>query len=153
MDFSRYLYTTNACVACCVRSTSIDFTLQRRNNYLCYYILVTLIFITRNINISKDTSFFAFVSFLLHRYRPVYKAFRSDSSFNFMIFFVIFFFQFLMLIYQAIGVHGSGYCGYITALQQFNGTLVGVLTGIMALSVAAAFTVGAAGSFLLLTKV
>lgn len=87
------------------------------------------------------------------RYRPAYKAFRSDSSFNFMVFFLIFFFQFLVSILQAIGIHGSGYCGFITAIALFDGTFTGVFTGILALAVAISFAVCAAGSFLLLTKV
>lgn len=70
-----------------------------------------------------------------------------------MVFFMIFFFQFIVLVYQAIGVHGSGYCGFITAIEQFNGTFSGVLMGLLALCVATAFATGAAGNFLLLTKV
>lgn len=90
---------------------------------------------------------------LTTRYRPAYKAFRSDSSFNFMVFFMIFFFQFLVLIYQAVGVHGSGYCGFITAVKQFDGTWTGILFGILTLAVAISLAVCAAGSFLLITKV
>lgn len=87
------------------------------------------------------------------RYRPAYKAFRSDSSFNFMIFFMIFFFQFIALVYQTVGLHGSGYCGFVTAIAQFDGTVSGVLFGLLTLVVAISFGVCAFGSFLLLTKV
>lgn len=37
------------------------------------------------------------------RYRPAYKAFKDDSSANFMLFFFIFFFQLLIMIVQTIG--------------------------------------------------
>lgn len=70
-----------------------------------------------------------------------------------MVFFLIFFFQFLMLILQSIGIHGSGYCGFLTAISQFDGTLSGIFTGILALAVATSFAICAVGSFLLLTKV
>lgn len=94
-----------------------------------------------------------FVFFVPYRYRPAYKAFRSDSSFNFMIFFLIFFFQFLMLVYQSIGFRGSGYCGFLTAISQYDHTFGGILLGMLATAVAISFAVCAAGNFFLLTQV
>lgn len=41
-------------------------------------------------------------------YRPIYKAFRSDSSFNFMVFFFIFLFQIIITIVQSVGFSGGG---------------------------------------------
>ncbi|XP_049732169.1 secretory carrier-associated membrane protein 4 isoform X1 [Elephas maximus indicus] len=41
-------------------------------------------------------------------FRPVYKAFRADSSFNFMAFFFIFGAQFVLTVIQAIGLSGWG---------------------------------------------
>lgn len=41
-------------------------------------------------------------------FRPLYKAFRSDSSFSFMIFFFVFFCQLVLSIFWAIGIPGSG---------------------------------------------
>ena len=41
-------------------------------------------------------------------FRPLYKAFRSDSSFSFMVFFFFFFCQLVLSIFYAIGIPGSG---------------------------------------------
>ncbi|XP_063002168.1 secretory carrier-associated membrane protein 3 isoform X2 [Elgaria multicarinata webbii] len=60
-------------------------------------------------------------------YRPMYKAFRSDSSFNFFLFFFIFFAQDVMYVFQAIGIPGSGFSGWImslTALKQNTGVAI-----------------------------
>ncbi|XP_028911947.1 secretory carrier-associated membrane protein 3-like isoform X3 [Ornithorhynchus anatinus] len=50
-------------------------------------------------------------------YRPMYKAFRSDSSFNFFVFFFIFFVQDVVYVLQAIGIPGWGFSGWISALM------------------------------------
>lgn len=70
-----------------------------------------------------------------------------------MIFFMIFFFQFVIMIFQAVGVYGSGYCGFLTAISQFDGTLGGAFAGVLTLAVASSFAICAAASFVLLTKV
>jgi secretory carrier-associated membrane protein len=41
-------------------------------------------------------------------YRPVYKAFRTNSSMNFMMYFFIFFAQFVVTVIQALGLPDSG---------------------------------------------
>ncbi|KAG4065747.1 hypothetical protein HA402_012425 [Bradysia odoriphaga] len=86
-------------------------------------------------------------------YRPAYKAFRSDSSFNFMVFFFIFFFQMIMLIIQTVGIPNSGYIGFITALSQFDGTPGGIIVGLLCLCIAISFATAAAGNVMLLTKI
>ncbi|XP_031626631.1 secretory carrier-associated membrane protein 2 [Contarinia nasturtii] len=136
-----YLWGFYALVLCCNALVALLLVLFHGTDYIGHFTL-GLIYGT----------LFTPASFMCW-YRPAYKAFRSDSSFNFMVFFLIFFFQFLMLILQSIGITGSGYCGFLTAIRQFNGTLSGIFTGVLALAVATSFAICAAGSFLLLTKV
>ncbi|TNN79888.1 Secretory carrier-associated membrane protein 2 [Liparis tanakae] len=57
---------------------------------------------------------FAPCSFLCW-YRPVYKAFKSDSSFSFFFFFMVFFCQVVIFIIQAVGIPKWGNSGWITA--------------------------------------
>ncbi|MBN3285439.1 SCAM3 protein, partial [Polyodon spathula] len=42
-------------------------------------------------------------------YRPMYKAFRSDSSFNFFFFFFVFFVQVCLYVMQAVGIPNWGF--------------------------------------------
>ncbi|MBZ3876333.1 Secretory carrier-associated membrane protein 4 [Sciurus carolinensis] len=53
-------------------------------------------------------------------FRPAYKAFRADSSFNFMAFFFIFGAQFVLTVIQAIGFSGWGACGWLAAINFFQ---------------------------------
>uniref|UniRef100_A0A8C9F8R0 Secretory carrier-associated membrane protein n=1 Tax=Pavo cristatus TaxID=9049 RepID=A0A8C9F8R0_PAVCR len=53
-------------------------------------------------------------------FRPVYKAFRSDSSFNFMTFFFVFGAQFVLTVLQAVGFSGWGACGWLAAITFFS---------------------------------
>uniref|UniRef100_A0A1B0C8D0 Secretory carrier-associated membrane protein n=2 Tax=Lutzomyia longipalpis TaxID=7200 RepID=A0A1B0C8D0_LUTLO len=87
------------------------------------------------------------------RYRPAYKAFRNDSSFNFMVFFFVFFFQMVITIIQTIGIPGMGTCGFIMALSQFDSSVGGIFVGLFLLLIAIGFGTCAAGDVMMLTKI
>ncbi|KZC07134.1 PREDICTED: secretory carrier-associated membrane protein 5A [Dufourea novaeangliae] len=86
-------------------------------------------------------------------FRPAYRAFKNDSSFNFMVFFFVFFFQLIVTAIQAIGIPGSGTCGIITAIAQFDKSPSGIFVGLVLLFVALCFVAAAGGDLLLLTKI
>lgn len=86
-------------------------------------------------------------------FRPAYKAFRSDSSFNFMVFFFIFFFQFVVTAIHAIGIKGSGTIGIFKAIGVFVGTPWSIVCGIYALIVALGFAFAAAVDLFMITKI
>ncbi|KAJ0175033.1 hypothetical protein K1T71_009174 [Dendrolimus kikuchii] len=83
-------------------------------------------------------------------YRPIYKAFRSDSSFNFMVFFFIFLFQIIITIVQSIGFSGGGSCGLITSIAAFQ---VNVAVGIITILVTIGFITCAVADIMLMAKV
>ncbi|XP_011693611.1 PREDICTED: secretory carrier-associated membrane protein 5B [Wasmannia auropunctata] len=86
-------------------------------------------------------------------FRPAYRAFKNDSSFNFMVFFFVFFFQLIVTGIQAIGIPGSGTCGIITAVSMFDSTAKGIFLGLLMLFVTICFLIAASGDILLLTKI
>lgn len=59
-------------------------------------------------------------------FRPVYKAFRSDSSFNFMVFFFVFSVQLIVSIVNAIGIPGTGSCGWVAVSRSFKAGYIGL---------------------------
>ncbi|KAK0180396.1 hypothetical protein PV327_006040 [Microctonus hyperodae] len=86
-------------------------------------------------------------------FRPAYKAFRSDSSINFMAFFFVFFFQLIVTGIQAIGIPGSGTCGLIMAITTFDSTGKGTFVGILLLLITICYGIAVGGDLLLLTKI
>ncbi|XP_063045382.1 secretory carrier membrane protein 2, like [Engraulis encrasicolus] len=83
-------------------------------------------------------------------YRPVYKAFKSDSSFNFFFFFFIFSFQVIVYIIQSVGIPSWGNSGWIASIAVI-GTNIAVAVFMMV--VAGFFTVSAVLSVILLKMV
>ncbi|XP_059802616.1 secretory carrier-associated membrane protein 2 isoform X1 [Hypanus sabinus] len=83
-------------------------------------------------------------------YRPVYKAFRSDSSFNFFFFFFIFFCQIILYVIQAIGIPNWGVSGWIAALSW---TRTNLAVAIIMMVVAAFFTACAVLALFLMQRV
>ncbi|KAM6986199.1 secretory carrier-associated membrane protein 1-like isoform 1-T1 [Aplochiton taeniatus] len=83
-------------------------------------------------------------------YRPLYGAFRSDSSFRFFIFFFVYICQFGVHVLQAIGIAGWGASGWISALTGLN---TSIPVGIIMILVAALFTALAAMSLIMFKKV
>ncbi|XP_013128690.1 secretory carrier-associated membrane protein 3-like [Oreochromis niloticus] len=57
-------------------------------------------------------------------YRPVYKAFRNDSSFNFFAFFFIFFAQVVVFVIMSIGIPGWGFSGWIVSISALSYSLI-----------------------------
>jgi len=89
-------------------------------------------------------------------FRPAYKAFRSDSSFNFMVFFFVFFMQFLFSAVMALGIPNSGGCGLITAIATFQDREASggdVFVGILLLIIGIGFTIAAVADFFMLSKI
>uniref|UniRef100_A0A8C1EQ11 Secretory carrier-associated membrane protein n=3 Tax=Cyprinus carpio TaxID=7962 RepID=A0A8C1EQ11_CYPCA len=60
-------------------------------------------------------------------FRPLYKAFRADSSFNFMAFFFIFFLQCVLAFIQSLGISGWGACGWIATVKFFSWNIVSAI--------------------------
>lgn len=53
-------------------------------------------------------------------FRPLYKAFRDDSSLNFMIFFFVFFIHIVFSVLMIIGSVPTGFCGLVVAIDMFS---------------------------------
>merc|ERR1711892_893468 len=101
------------------------------------------------------TFFFIPLSFLCW-FRPAYKAFRSDSSFNFLVFFC----QFCFSVVMALGIPGTGGSGLITAIVTFRGGARDggakggdYFIGFIVLLIALGFAAAALADFFMLTKI
>ncbi|XP_025774257.1 secretory carrier-associated membrane protein 2 isoform X2 [Prionailurus viverrinus] len=84
-------------------------------------------------------------------YRPIYKAFRSDNSFSFFVFFFVFFCQIGIYIIQLVGIPGLGDSGWIAALSTLKKDHLAV--SIIMMVVAGFFTLCAVLSLFLLKRV
>ncbi|XP_072404923.1 secretory carrier-associated membrane protein 3-like [Chiloscyllium punctatum] len=83
-------------------------------------------------------------------YRPLYKAFRTDSSFNFFSFFFVFFVQDITFVLQTVGIPGWGFCGWISSLSALKSN-VGV--GVVMMMVSVLFTASAVLGVVMLKRV
>ncbi|KAJ8417148.1 hypothetical protein AAFF_G00283750 [Aldrovandia affinis] len=83
-------------------------------------------------------------------YRPVYKAFKSDSSFSFFFFFFTFFIQVVVFIIQTVGIPQWGNSGWITAISVISSS---VPVAVVMMVVAGFFTACAVMSVILLKMV
>ncbi|XP_077398768.1 secretory carrier-associated membrane protein 1-like isoform X2 [Vanacampus margaritifer] len=83
-------------------------------------------------------------------YRPVYGAFKSDSSFRFFLFFFVYVCQLGVYVLQSVGIPGWGACGWISALMCLNAN---VAAGVLMILVAALFTALAVMSLVMFKKV
>ncbi|XP_042207909.1 secretory carrier-associated membrane protein 1-like isoform X4 [Homarus americanus] len=72
-------------------------------------------------------------------FRPVYKAFRNDSSFNFMVFFFVFSFQLIVSIINAIGIPRMGSCGWVSVSRSFSLSHIGLGVFMILVALAASF--------------
>jgi len=87
-------------------------------------------------------------------FRPAYKAFRDDSSVNFMIFFFVFFFQMIVSVLYSLGIGGMGSSGLIlgfSAIGKGGGGLVFV--GVLMVIIGIGFGLAALADFYLLAKI
>ena len=89
-------------------------------------------------------------------FRTGYKAFRDDSSFNFMVFFFVFFFQTLMSVVNTLGIINTGSCGLVLGIKTVSDSdNSGFLrfVGVLMLLAAVGFALAAAADAFLLFKV
>lgn len=86
-------------------------------------------------------------------FRPAYKAFRDDSSFNFMVYFFVFFTQFLVSVIYALGIPG-GSCGFIVAISEMSQPEgKHIFVGVLMLIIGFGWAVCALGDFYLLVTI
>lgn len=84
-------------------------------------------------------------------FRPVYNAFRSDSSLNFFLYFIIFLCQIIVLALDSIGIVYYGTAGWIRGFSAFSVKRYGL--GAFLITIAILFDLLAIFGFILLTRV
>jgi hypothetical protein len=82
-------------------------------------------------------------------FRPVYKALRDDSSFNFMVFFFVLFFHTIFCLIQALGLSNYA-CGWVNAIETIGSH---IFVGLIMLVSSVAFSAAFAGMVFALMKV
>lgn len=87
-------------------------------------------------------------------FRPAYKAFRDDSSFNFMIFFFVFFFQMLVSGLYSLGIGGMGSSGLILGFHAVGSESGGVIfVGVVMIIIGIGFGLAGLADFYMLVRV
>lgn len=105
---------------------------------------------SRNLSFGLMTFIFLVPLTYMSWFRPLYKAFKNDSSFNFMVFFFVFFMQTLIVALWSLGLPTDGPCGLYVALKNMG---QGVFLAIILFFVTACWISFAAASALYLLKV
>ncbi|XP_077593165.1 secretory carrier-associated membrane protein 1-like [Stigmatopora nigra] len=83
-------------------------------------------------------------------YRPIYGAFKNNSSFGFFVFFFVYVWQLAVYAVQSAGIPGWGTCGWLSALECLK---TSVAVSAILMTVAALFTTLAVVSLLMFKKV
>lgn len=83
-------------------------------------------------------------------YRPCYNALKNDSSFSYVIFFLIYFLHIALNIFYTLGIPGGGTCGFINATQVVHHS---VPVGAMMFTTGVLLLVGVIVDIFLLMKV
>ncbi|XP_076364706.1 secretory carrier-associated membrane protein 1-like isoform X4 [Tachypleus tridentatus] len=104
------------------------------NVYSCVLFLNMLGALALLVEYGKGSTFgFSLLAFILFTplsflcwFRPLYKALRSDSSFSFMVFFFVFFFQLVLAIVYSVGIPNTGACGFVNGIATFQSTPVSI---------------------------
>jgi len=87
-------------------------------------------------------------------FRPAYKAFRDDSSVNFMLFFMVFFFQMIFHVLYALGIGGMGASGFYLGFSIIGQGGGGhIFIGILMVIIGAGFGLAALLDFYMLAKI
>lgn len=105
---------------------------------------------TNNLGFSITTTIFLVPLTYMSWFRPLYKAFKNDSSFNFMVFFFVFFMQTMIVGLWSLGLPTGGPCGLYVALKNLG---VSVLLAIVLFFVTACWVAYTTASTLFILRV